>query len=350
MQGMRGAFILLTVSGGFLSLVLFFHSDKTKEKTSFPIPTVMQYKEITRDQKPPSCTIDRRLSLMKDRCTKLGLTQSVEDFHTTVLIHKLKMGSYIVQELHKIIYCPNHKVASSTTTQLLIDTAGGDPGNFVPYSSVDVKPYMRSTGLTYIGDYNRRDMFSRLDNYYSFAIVRHPFDRLLSAYNEKFANTIGNFAKQPRLRRLIKKRFTGDLKTDENGNFRITFEQFLELLAKQSYAFVNLHWATYMSVCNPCLVKFKHIMRLETMEIDMPPLLNQLADVSGSRPNVTIKNSQRGCRDKLQQVTNVFRNISRYIVTDLLDVYKMDFLVYGYTWDWDNGAGCATMLDDNQCC
>ena len=51
--------------------------------------------------------------------------------------------------------------------------------------------------------------------------------------------------------------------------------------------------------------------------------------------------------DRLQQVTDVFRNISSYIIDGLMDTYGLDFQIFGYTWDKDKGAGMTKLTMKN---
>ena len=52
--------------------------------------------------------------------------------------------------------------------------------------------------------------------------------------------------------------------------------------------------------------------------------------------------------DRLQQVTDVFRNISSDIIDGLMDTYRLDFQIFGYTWDKKEGAG-ITKIENEKC-
>ena len=61
------------------------------------------------------------------------------------------------------------------------------------------------------------------------------------------------------------------------------FEQFLwnitvnrRTIAQRPHEFMNVHWRSFMSLCDPCVVQFKQILRLETMDDDLVPLMNRI--------------------------------------------------------------------------
>ena len=275
------------------------------------------------------CTMSKRLELIQERCEHLGLTnKSLDDLDIVRLIRNRYY--FAIERKHKVMYCPILKVASSTMVNLLKTTGGN----------------LYTTYKERVNDSVLRD----LATYSRVLVVRHPFDRLLSVFWEKFANPVGNYANTGKLRKLVIKRFSGELHRDEDNQIRLTLEQFLRILTEQPGEFWNHHWASFMSTCDPCLFRFTHIMRLETMDRDMPPLLARLKDANGLQPNVTTKNAQRCCTNRLSHVAAAFKDIPSDLLNSLFDLYRMDFQVFGYTWDRERGASCQMIADDHVCC
>ena len=108
------------------------------------------------------------------------------------------------------------------------------------------------------------------NNYFVFSFVRHPFDRLVSAYLHKI---IGNPEKYAGDRNEIIKIY------GEN----ITFEKFIKYVIEEVQRFikcfpkiekkfckkVNVHWKPFYLKCPYCDINYNHFIgRLETFDRD----------------------------------------------------------------------------------
>ena len=226
---------------------------------------------------------------------------------------------------------------------LLINTSGSDPAKRIPYDTFryNVAEYMHSGGLKVLREYNYTDKQRIFETYYSYVVVRHPFSRLLSAFRDKFLNTYSNFlVNVASVKRVIRKHIPdAELAKDANGQPILTFLQFLTLIVRRPRQFVNEHWVPYMTLCNPCMYKFKLVIRLENLAVDSMPLLERLGHSDGTRPVISRNNVRRSETDGLQHVTQAFRSIPSDIIDSLVELYKFDFQMFGYSWDSEKGAG-----------
>lgn len=106
-----------------------------------------------------------------------------------------------------------------------------------------------------------------LENSISFLIVRNPFERLLSAYRNKFED--GKNAYYKILGDTIVKQFRENT-NDKNNTSGPTFKEFLQYIVyryKAQKAF-DEHWAPYWKFCTPCSINFTLIVKLETFRRD----------------------------------------------------------------------------------
>ena len=97
-------------------------------------------------------------------------------------------------------------------------------------------------------------------------MVRHPFDRVLSAFCDRILRGCSHQAKThiPGILRSTK------LKYDEKGCVSSfpTFKQFVEYIISDKGKDSDPHWLRYSVACAPCLVSYDAIVKLETTEED----------------------------------------------------------------------------------
>ena len=244
----------------------------------------------------------------------------------------------IVDDVHKVLYCAIPKVACTTFKKLLARSLNhGD----ISLGSIHRHSVIESLGMHFLHKYSRKDIRLRLKTYFKFIVVRHPFDRLVSAYADKLAYPDRNVMMFPRLRQRAEFLFGNFARFDDNGHPLLSLSQFLELVATDR-EFCDKHWASYTRLCQPCSIKYDYVVRLESIEQDIGPVLDRLI-FTGSEEKLALinrrENSQRNETNKLGQVSNLFLEFEPNIISGLLNVYKYDLELFGYTWSNVSGAG-----------
>ena len=101
-------------------------------------------------------------------------------------------------------------------------------------------------------------------DYYTFLIVRHPFERLLSAYRNKFSQAkADNFRKKYGGRILRAYRSERLSHQQYKSGVNVTFTEFcrfvVDLHRKWPYTensrVINEHWNSVRNVCRPCSLR-----------------------------------------------------------------------------------------------
>jgi hypothetical protein len=252
----------------------------------------------------------------------------------------------LVDDNHKVLYCSIPKVAcSSFKTFILTAATGINDTHFDVHDS----NLLRRVGVKYLTDYDTKERETKLSTYFKFIVVRHPFDRLVSAYKEKFST--------PTLmlkwyQKFIKMTFKENSTFDKDGRIKLTFDQFLYLIVKYyETSFNDRHWLSYYEHCHPCNIKYDYIIKLETIEHDLKMFYKNYFKSNERQDVIRRHNGRSNITDKLGEVTRLFSAIDPTIVKELLKIYEKDFMLFSYTWDSEGVGGCS-LFDEKEvkCC
>ncbi|XP_015920684.1 carbohydrate sulfotransferase 11-like isoform X1 [Parasteatoda tepidariorum] len=161
-----------------------------------------------------------------------------------------------------------------------------------------------------------------VNRFFKMIFVRHPFDRLVSAFRskaEKSRKDVPYF--YDRFWDPVMKK----LRPDGAPLDRITFTEFVWYLIHTKVRDYDEHWAPYWYRCDPCLVDYDFIGKLETAQHDFPYAFRQVGIDAGAEwwkesyphpHSLTLK---------------YFSNIPEKDILKLYGIYKFDFELFDYT-------------------
>ena len=164
--------------------------------------------------------------------------------------------------------------------------------------------------------------YLRKNKILSFTFVRHPFERLVSAYKNKFLQHKGI--------ELFKKH-DGDtiLQWYKNNH---SFPAFIDLVLKgyNGKKVTNTHWNPITPTCRYCDVEYDVIGKMETFREDLKYIVmkKNLQKVLPLEEVSLIRNSAKSISNETTKA--YFSQISKEKIAKLYEYYNLDFELFAY--------------------
>ncbi|POI19983.1 hypothetical protein CIB84_016272 [Bambusicola thoracicus] len=141
-----------------------------------------------------------------------------------------------------------------------------------------------------------------LNLYFKFFIVRDPFERLISAFKDKFVH---NPRFEPWYRHEIAPSIIRKYRRNRMETKGLQFEDFVRYLGDPNHRWLDvqfgdhiIHWVTYVELCAPCEITYSVIGHHETLEDDAPYILkaagiDRLVSYPTIPPGITVYNKTK---------------------------------------------------------
>ncbi|XP_066959961.1 carbohydrate sulfotransferase 13-like [Macrobrachium rosenbergii] len=175
--------------------------------------------------------------------------------------------------------------------------------------------------------------------------VRHPLDRLVSAFRDKFCD--GRLVDKPQSSghsryfwrpayRLLRKKKRPD------GKLQITFHEFLRYVIRdqKTSGVGDRHWSRLFRGCSVCTFRYKYVMKLETYTEDLAYLTYLLNvtefDVRSRRHSLGGPKSPHDLsldrieRNIRQSTLHYYNDIPASLLASIFNIYKIDFEMFDY--------------------
>jgi hypothetical protein len=258
---------------------------------------------------------------------------------------------WLVDEKHKVLVCMHHKVGLSTWFNILCNSTL--PPDVQPRRQAKC---INNNTLVYRLDderYTDEDIVHRLRTYYKVMTVRHPLDRLVSAYRFCYRDENSHYTEHLGTRILGKYR---EGVTSEQLKFGrgVWFQEMIQYINDGYY---DVHWrGPYEAKCHPCSIHFNAILKIETFEEDVTPIIND--KFKSSRSDHKALNSVRTTEfgsNRFNRILKEFQNITDDQLLNITRKYAMDFQQFGYNFTRTlNGTvitSCSLQTKDGrECC
>jgi len=189
-----------------------------------------------------------------------------------------------------------------------------------------------------------------------FFIVRHPFERLLSAYRDKMLSelVIDNIFRPLQIEIANKYSWDQDSNTTSKTNIKAiqylskskingtewihpTFMQFLLRVQDDMHQLwdtkgdfqINGHWAPYWYSCAPCEIDYDVIAKMESIDVDNDFIIHQ-SHLKRSLNAHTHSATTDEFKSTTEATKYYFGQIPLWLMKDLVRLYLPDFVLFGY--------------------
>lgn len=266
--------------------------------------------------------VKRELDSRRRRMSRVCETIDVKESRLDTVLTNM-----IIDTEHNISWCPIYKAASSTWMILfaaLKDALTDFTMDLIQRNHMQVSDIVRQK-FRHNADFNKT--YEKLSKTKKFLIVRHPLERLLSAYRDKLEHMQGReyYYKRFGRRIALKYRQSGDNAT----RLEPTFAEFLRFIANEKY--FDEHWTPYYRTCEPCALHYDYILKVETLDRDQNFLIqdtklsNYLYEV---RHPGNINPHGTTTRKILDQY---IAGIPRSLLDQIYKIYENDYKLFNYS-------------------
>ncbi|XP_070539006.1 carbohydrate sulfotransferase 11-like [Ptychodera flava] len=240
-----------------------------------------------------------RKKLVEDKCKRSSLTEEADT-------QQLRFNDqFIVDDEYKIIYCWVPKVASGNWKRTLVSLRQS-------YTNQKWRPMNgdKNSGLSTFADYRDFEITARLESYFKFLFVRHPLERLLSAFRNRFESYAHPAVKS------------------QPGSFS-TFGTFVNFLSDSYYGGMsfNIHWRPVVDLCKPCQISYDFIGHYETLHDDFDFLSSLLHFRNTTFPD---KSSYATGSSDQNILRRYYSNLTANEKGILYKIYADDFDFFNY--------------------
>jgi len=292
---------------------------------------------------------------------RLGFWEQAGVYPEIVYPPAPQYGVFYFNRQYKLGYCPLYKAG---TTSWLYNFAilGGYTEAQIARSKQQISHISRSVTPELEFDGARQ----ALNDSFVFLVVRHPFERLLSAYRDKLENirvglqhgtehfyqkygrrivekyrhkSAGAIAKtwdalgvlREVVSRLALRPGAGDDEKVPPLGIEPTFSEFVQYLIGTDLAnYADDHWIPYYLFCTPCSVRYDAVAKFETLREDQEYILRRsgvdhVIDIEAKWRHLTKGKPTRAVAD------SYFSTLTREQAQKLYWKYKLDFELFDYS-------------------
>ena len=148
---------------------------------------------------------------------------------------------------------------------------------------------------------DREEALYKIKNYYKFAIIRNPLERLLSAYKNKLEHPFdikfsGEFPERLKadiLNLYDKQQFINWKSSAKNfTDIYPSFVHYLKYMSQFTFTSYNEHFMPFLQLCYPCSIDYDVLLNFKTINYDVYGIMELLGIPTIYYPSVIAHESK----------------------------------------------------------
>lgn len=296
----------------------------------------LQTSSLGSSRRPASRKAERLKRLVRTQESRRRLLTSIcAKFQPGVGAWSLSQGHpsrLFVEDRYKLLYCEVPKAGCSNWKRVLMVLSGS------AFSTRDIphETAHYANSLRQLESYNRTGVAERLRFYTKVLFVREPFERLVSAFRDKFESP-NAYYHSVFGRPIIAKYRPNATHTALRTGAGVTFKEFVQyLLDVQRPVRVDIHWEPVSQLCSPCVFAYNFIGRFESLQEEAGFLLQSI----GAPRNLTFPDFKDRNPDAERTSPSItqryFAQLNAAERQRVFDFYYMDYLMFNYSKPFDD--------------
>ncbi|XP_071944404.1 carbohydrate sulfotransferase 11-like [Antedon mediterranea] len=322
----RMLFMFVFICAGFMFLFLFMDIDaydlaitrKTKLKhlhlsnnTQLVANSTEQLESIEEFMKRYSLIHVKRTKHTNEMCLRHGKRLAGKP-----------LSKLLVNEKHKLVFCQTPKVGSVSWCRIMLVLS--EYMNYTQVMKLTAAQVSRAwkKHVPRLGAFPLSKQKHILANYTKFMFVRHPFTRLLSAFNDKMKKKDGKYQRGTE---YYVNKIKGHYRWDRNATEDVEFVDFINMVVSNVG---NVHWSEMYKVCGSCDIHYDVIGHFEDMTNDAKYILT-LSNVTSVGFPEPSKSHATYSSDN-DKIFKAFSTLPVSMLADLYYKFKYDFTLFDY--------------------
>ncbi|CAG0902086.1 unnamed protein product [Darwinula stevensoni] len=284
------------------------------------------YNDITEE-------MNARVIQMREKCSEFGLDQ--RGFKKYL---KPDPWEYYINNNFNLVWCPIFKAGASSmlysflllsgevTEEDIEETLKKDKTMLPLARSLYPRPSVKDLAAA-----TEEDGGSIV-----FLIVRDPFQRLYSAYQDKILNSFPGSYHDEMGQKIVRKYRNYSLKEISTlkslfDDKKPTFEEFARhVLSQNRHGSMDMHWIPYYQFCTPCQVHVNMILKVENLDEEQTFLFEKIGALDLVHPRWENRGHPSN-KIKEEDVVKVIARLPEDVLQGLIDIYEKDFELFGYS-------------------
>ncbi|KAK8749956.1 hypothetical protein OTU49_015148 [Cherax quadricarinatus] len=227
------------------------------------------------------------------------------------------------------VYCKVPKSGSSTWVYNLLKLAEA------PQEQINSDIGLHRMLRDYYPKMSSSKMKRAFKNSFKLLVVRHPFERILSAYRDKLENYQRDLMfRDGYYHTMYGKNIVRVYRAEEDRSLanrtEPTWTEFVRYLINSPSSKFDEHWKPIYSLCSPCVIKYNVIAKMETFSEDTQYVINQL----GLDDQLHVEWIHKTADTRTSDIANIyFSQLTTNQIEQLFDKYRLDFELFGYDYE-----------------